>query len=603
MTSFIPKNLSVQALRQAYLNQEIEPKALIMELREQALAQAEFNAWITILDEAQIEAYLQRLDGKTASDLPLFGIPFAIKDNIDLAGVPTTAACPDFEYTPDKSATVVQHLIDAGAIPLGKTNLDQFATGLVGTRSPYGEGKNVFNQDYISGGSSAGSAIATALGQVSFALGTDTAGSGRVPAAINNLIGHKPSKGLFSMTGVVPACLSLDCVSVFALNCDDAALIFDVAAQYDPQYNYSEKNNFANRYRYYQANDAQPFRFAVPDKLEFQGDAETHALFEQTVTTLKSLGGTAVSVDFSPFFEAAKLLYEGPWVAERWLATQNVSAESMLPVIAEIIKNADTLTATSTFDAQYRLATLKQASDLIVDDVDFVLTPTTPTVFTREQINSEPIVNNSILGTYTNFMNLLDYCATAVPVGFCDSGVSWGVTLFGARETDVRLLAYANRLQRKLDLPQGATSHSLTLSQTHNVPEITNHVDVVVCGAHLQGQLLNWQLTERGGQLVSETTTSKHYQLFALSDGIRPALVRTEGEGTQKGTQIAVEVWRLPSDAFGSFVTGIPAPLGIGKVELENGSWISGFICDYYGLASATDITSYGGWVNWLDSQ
>lgn len=594
--SFMQHNLSLAALRSSYQSGVLSVRQLWRDISEQADQQRDYNTWIYRLDEAEIEPYLARLEQASPASLPLYGVPFAIKDNIDLAAVTTTAACPYFAYTPTESASVVQLLIEAGALPIGKTNLDQFATGLVGTRSPYGEGKNAFNPEYMSGGSSAGSATATALGQVSFALGTDTAGSGRVPAAVNNLIGHKPTKGLLSTQGVVPACRTLDCVSVFALNCEDAAAIFDVAAQYDGSDAYSRLNHYANRSRYFNTDCSDGFRFGVPAQLDFQGNSETKALFVDAVEQLKLLGGEAVDIDFEPFLQAAKLLYEGPWVAERWLATECVEPSSMLPVIAEIIAGAEGSTAADAFSAQYKLAALKKVCDALIVGLDFVLTPTTPTVFSRQQIAADPIVNNSILGTYTNFMNLLDYSATAVPVGFLSSGTTWGVSLFGAAFDDIKLLGYAAQLHRCFDLPLAATGLQPEPVDTVSVTPPLTAIDIVVCGAHLQGQPLNWQLQERGASLQLSTVSSASYRLYALPDGKRPAMVRDECNGTA----IAVEVWRMPASALGSFVAAIPAPLGIGKVELDDGRWLSGFICEAAGLDGAVDISSSGGWLNWL---
>jgi allophanate hydrolase len=592
-------NLGLSALHAAYKRGDLTPRKLIHALSAQAAGQSDYNAWIYLLNEAELEPYLLALEGDDSHNLPLYGVPFAIKDNIDLAGIPTTAACPDFAYVPGESATVVTALIAAGAIPLGKTNLDQFATGLVGTRSPYGEGKNTFNPNYIAGGSSAGSAIATALGQVSFALGTDTAGSGRVPAALNNLIGHKPTKGLLSTRGVVPACRTLDCVSIFALSCEDAATVMEHAAAYDEADPYSRLNTFYNRLRYFSSSAPAPFRFGVPAKPDFQRDGETEALFTASVQRLESLGGRAVRLEFEPFLETARLLYEGPWVSERWLATRHVDRASMLPVIREIIAGAEGKTAADGFAAQYRLATLKRQCDALMQDLAFVLTPTCPRFYTREEIAEQPIANNSVLGTYTNFVNLLDYSATAVPVGFTSSGVPWGVTLFTAAFDDIKLLSFAGLLQRDCALPLGATGHPLPLKPVVPHASFESTIEVVVCGAHLQGQPLNWQLTERGGQLIETTHSSPQYQLYALADGKRPAMVRNE----TKGTAIEVEVWSLPHFNFGSFVAGIPAPLGIGKIELADGRWLCGFICDEFGLAGALNISRYGGWREWLASR
>jgi len=590
------QNLSLAALKAAYESGQLSPFTLLPALREQALQQADYNAWITLLSTEQLNEYLAFLKDKTPADLPLYGVPFAIKDNIDLAGVPTTAACADFEYVPNTSAFVVQQLIQAGAIPLGKTNLDQFATGLVGTRSPYGEGKNSFNPDYISGGSSAGSAIATALGQVSFALGTDTAGSGRVPAVLNNLIGHKPSKGLLSTSGVVPACRTLDCVSVFALNADDAAQVFSVAAQYDAQDAYARENRYDNLIRYYSNQLPAKFTFGVPAQLDFQGNADTQQLFKRSVEQLQQLGGEAVEINFEPFLAAAKLLYQGPWVAERYLATQDVKAESMLEVIATIIKNGDQASAAQGFAAQYQLQALKKECDALMQGLAFVLTPTTPTLYTRAEIAGNPIELNSVLGTYTNFMNLLDYAATAVPVGITSVGVPWGVTLFGPAMSDIRLLGYSGALQKAIGLPQGASDYPLPAPVSTPFAVAGERINVVVCGAHLQGQPLNWQLTERGGYLVDATVSSDKYELYALADGKRPGMIRNEAGGSA----IEVEVWSVPKETFGSFVAGIPEPLGIGKVELADGKWVPGFICEASGLAGAKNVTEFKGWRAWL---
>lgn len=588
-------DLTIQSVREAYRSGAETPKSLFAKLRSQAKEQSDFNAWIYLLNEEEHQAYIDSLASKIMDDYPLWGIPFAIKDNIDLQSIPTSAGCLSFTYTPAKSATVVSLLIAAGAIPLGKTNLDQFATGLVGTRSPFGEGKNVFNPEYISGGSSAGSAIATALGQVSFALGTDTAGSGRVPAAFNNLIGHKPTKGLLGNSGVVPACKSLDCVSIFALTTEDAARVLQVATQKDGKDPYSRDNVAFNSLDYWQDEDPDSFVFGIPDQLEFGGDAEAEELFQFACKQLAELGGKSISLTFEPFLNAAKLLYEGPWVAERVWATQDVNRTDMLPVIQDILATSENFEVTDTFDAQYKLQALKQRCDDELGHVDFVLTPTAPTCYRRSDIQEHPIALNSKLGTYTNFMNLLDYAATAVPVGHLESGVSWGVTLFGQAFTDIRLLNFSGALQRKLGLTLGATSHTLPAKAKSARPIPGEFVDVVVCGAHLYGQPLNWQLTDRGASLKSETKTKAAYELYALPDGKRPALVPKE-----PGVAIEVEVWTMPMAEFGSFVAGIPSPLGIGKVLLESGELLPGFICEEGGTMGARNISQYGGWRAYL---
>ncbi len=591
-------NLTLEAVREAYASGKETPKSLFAQLRAQALAQKDFNAWIYLLSEDELQVYLDGLAHKPLESTPLWGIPFAIKDNIDLANIPTSAGCKELTYTPKESAAVIALLINAGAIPLGKTNLDQFATGLVGTRSPFGEGKNVFNSDYISGGSSAGSAIATALGQVSFALGTDTAGSGRVPAAFNNLIGHKPTKGLLSTTGVVPACKSLDCVSIFALTSEDVVQVLDVAARADESDPYSRENAAFNTAPYWKDEKPEKFVFGIPDQLEFDNDTEAEKLFQQACEELKELGGEPVQIDFEPFLKTARLLYEGPWVAERAWATQDVDRQQMLPVIQQILATTDNFKVTDTFDAQYKLQALKKICDRQLDKVDFIVTPTTPTCYLRSQIEREPIALNSKLGTYTNFMNLLDYSATAIPVGRLSSNVSWGVTLFSRAFTDIKLLSLSGALQRHLNLPLGATTNTLDPKIKTGRVAPAEIIDVVVCGAHLQGQPLNWQLLDRGGELQLKTCTKAAYGLFALPDDKRPALVPRKS-----GSAIEVEVWRMPMSEFGSFVAGIPSPLGIGKVALESGVSLSGFICEEGGIANAKDISHFGGWRAYLASK
>lgn len=591
-------NLTIHAIHEMYAKGEETPESLFSKLRSQALAQYEFNAWVYLLNEKELKAYLDALQHKPIESTPLWGVPFAIKDNIDLEHIPTSAGCESFIYSPEKSATVVALLVEAGAIPLGKTNLDQFATGLVGTRSPFGEGKNVFNADYISGGSSAGSAIATALGQVSFALGTDTAGSGRVPAAFNNLIGHKPTKGLLSTTGVVPACKSLDCVSIFALTTEDVVQVLDVATVEVDDDPYSRQNAAFNTMPYWQDEKPAAFSFGIPDQLDFDGDAKAEKLFQLACEQLKKLGGEPVDINFEPFLKTARLLYEGPWVAERAWATKGVDTSSMLPVIQEILATTQNFDVTDTFDAQYKLQALKRICDNELNKVSFVVTPTTPTCYLRSQIEKNPIALNSKLGTYTNFMNLLDYTAIAIPTGRLDSGVSWGVTLYGQAFTDMELLSYAGALQRQLNLPLGATPHLLSQPPKAGRAAPAQSVDVVVCGAHLVGQPLNWQLQDRGAEFIMKTTTEPAYALYALPDGRRPALVQREA-----GSAIEVEVWRMPMAEFGSFVAGIPTPLGIGKVVLASGECLPGFICEEGGIADAKDISHFGGWRAYLEAK
>ncbi|RRV67229.1 allophanate hydrolase [Stutzerimonas stutzeri] len=594
-------DLRLDTLRTAYTAGDTSPRQLILELRDRAAAlNGEFNAFIHLLSAEELEPYLAALDGKSVKDLPLYGIPFAIKDNIDLAGVPTTAACPAFAYTPDTSATIVEQLLALGAVPLGKTNLDQFATGLNGTRSPYGECRNSVHPDYPSGGSSAGSALAVALGLASFALGTDTAGSGRVPAALNNLVGLKASKGLISTAGVVPACRTLDCVTFFTATAAEASQLLALTARLDPRDEYSRANPLWNDGSAF--GQVKAFRFGVPKDPEFLGCPESPALFAATLEHLKAIGGEPVEIDFSPFLEAARLLYEGPWVAERYSVAGELierDPEAVLPVIRAVLEKAPGATAVEAFRAQYRLQQLKVICDGILKDLDCILTPAYPRPVTLAELHAEPVKRNSDLGYYTNFMNMLDYAAVAVPAGVMANGLPWGVTLFGRVFTDQYLLSLADALQRQTGLAL-VGSNAITTPAPQN-PARNDRAKVVVCGAHLDGLPLNWQLRQRGGRLLEATESAPAYKLYALAGGpvLRPGMLRV-AEG---GAAIAVEVWDIPSSELGSFLTGIPAPLGLGKVQLADGRWETGFICDAYGLDGAEDITRFGGWKAWLASR
>jgi allophanate hydrolase len=508
-----------------------------------------------------------------ASSGALAGLRFAVKDNIDVAGMPTTAGCPSYAYTPGRSATAVQKLLDAGAVCAGKTNLDQFATGLSGMRSPYGDCRNAFNPQYISGGSSSGSALAVALGQVDFALGTDTAGSGRVPAAFNNLVGLKPTRGLVSTAGVVPACRSLDCVSVFARTCASALSVLEAMQGYDVADPYSRREAAVGF-------DIGSPRIAVPADLEFYGDTQYEKLFRQA---LERLGGTQTAVDFTPFLAAQQLLYDGPWLAERTAQLQEFMqqrGDDMHPVVREVIMGGSRYSAVDAFKAQYRLAELRRETEPVWRAADVLVVPGAPTIYTRAEMAAAPVELNARLGLYTNFVNLLDLAAITIPAGFRPDGLPFGITLIGPAFSDRALAALGARFLGE--------------------PEITtagNSVRVAVVGAHLSGMALNKQLTERGSRLVRKARTSKAYRLYDLADG-RPGLVR-DGHGAC----IEVEVWEMATAAFGSFVSQIPAPLGIGTLALEDGEQVKGFVCEPYAVAGKKDITATGGWRNYMNSK
>ncbi|MGC3980729.1 MAG: allophanate hydrolase [Steroidobacteraceae bacterium] len=598
MSDFMP-TLVISDLLGAYRQRRITPETFFEQLLQRIDAAPEHHVWITRLTQQQVMQYVQALQAKSL-DLPLYGVPFVIKDNIDLAGIATTAGCPAFAYTPDKSAAVVQKLIDAGAIPLGKANMDQFATGLVGTRSPHGAGKNSFNPEYVSGGSSSGSALAVALGYASFALGTDTAGSGRVPAAFNNLIGLKPSCGRLSTQGLVPACRSIDCISIFALTAADAANVLQVAEGFDAGDPWSRPAHTS-----VQAGGMQREQFRVgipkPEQLQFFGDQEYARLFGLACRNIESLGGTLVEVDFAPLLETARLLYEGPWVAERYAAIEALieqQPEAIHPVTREITLTARGRTAVQTFQAQYRLQALQRAAAAVLAQADVFMTPTAGTIYRIADVEADPIRLNSNLGYYTNFMNLLDLAAVSVPAGFRSDGLPFGVTLFAERDTDMALLNMADRLHHAGVSTLGVLSWRLPAqSLPALLPEF---IAIAVCGAHMEGLPLNQQLLSLGAYLLQRTRTAAQYRCFALPGGPphRPGLVRVESGGAS----IELEVWALPQSQWGSFMAGIPAPLCLGQVQLESGGHVTGFLCEGHVVNGARDISGFGGWRAYLGS-
>jgi allophanate hydrolase len=550
--------------------------------------------WITRVPEnevlARAEALTRQGPGET---MRLWGIPFAVKDNIDVAGLPTTAACPAFAYTPNKSAHVVTRLLAAGAILVGKTNLDQFATGLVGTRSPYGAPRSVFDSRYVSGGSSSGSAVAAAAGLAAFSLGTDTAGSGRVPAAYNNIVGLKPTKGLLSTTGVVPACRSLDCVSIFANTTGDAIDVLRVAEGYDATDSYSRK-------RVPSAALAKNFRFgvlALADR-EFFGDSSSAKLYEDAIAHLIALGGQAITIDYGPFRAAAALLYQGAWAAERLASVKDFMGQhedAMDPSVRAIIAGARSLSAVDAFEGQYRLAATRRAADAEWARMDFLLLPTVPTQDTVEEVIADPIARNSRLGLYTNFVNLLDCCGIAVPAGFRDNGLPFGVTLIAQAFFDMALAPIADALHRAGAFGMGQARDGV-LPESSRVERVQDdgRIDLFVVGAHLSGMPLNRELMGMGGLFRGSTETAPDYRLYVLpgTKPAKPGMVRCP----DAGARIAGEIWSLPADAFGRFVANIPAPLGIGKIVLDNGRSVSGFLAEAFAIQNAKDITSFGGW-------
>ena len=585
----------------------LTPSALVEGILARIAAHGDDKVWIDLLPREALLARARALEAAGPAGRPLYGIPFAIKDNIDLAGQPTTAACPDFAYRPATSAPVVERLLAAGAIPIGKCNLDQFAAGLNGTRSPYGAPASVFHPDYISGGSSSGSAVAVAAGLVSFALGTDTAGSGRVPAAFNNLVGLKPTRGLLSTRGVVPACRSLDCVSILALSADDAREVLAVAKGYDAEDPFSRREDKAAAAAL--PRSLEGCRFGVPraGELEFFGNGEGERCFAAMLRLVERLGGVLVETPLAPFLEAARLLYDGPWIAERYAAIRDFierQPAALHPVTLKIIGGGSAPRAVDGFLGYYQLKALRRITAAAWERMDVLLTPTAGRLYRIAELLAEPVTLNSNLGRYTNFVNLLDLSALAVPAGFEAGGLPFGVTLVAPAWSEEALLALGDALHRAQDLPLGGTAHRLPPSRAPKPPARAaapaGLVRVAVCGAHMSGLPLNRQLTERGGRLVRRCRTAPHYRFFALPGGppARPGLLRRE-----PGRAIEVEVWELPASAFGGFVDGIPPPLGIGTVTLDNGQEVKGFLVEPYAAEDADDISELGSWRRYLAAQ
>ncbi len=511
------------------------------------------GVWISTFTAAELHARADRI----VPGGPLSGMPFAVKDNIDVAGLPTTAGCPDFAYRPERNAPVVQRLLDAGAIVVGKTNLDQFATGLTGMRSPYGSPESVFGGGLISGGSSSGSAVAVASGAVPFALGTDTAGSGRVPAALNGIVGVKPTRGLLSTLGVVPACRSLDCVSIFAPDLPTADRVLRVARGREPADPWSRAGR--------RPLVAEP-RVGVPDGLDFFGDTGQEKAFARFT------GDT--TVDIGPLLEAGDLLYGGPWVAERLADLGDFLAGhpgSVLPVTRRVLESGAGFTAADAFRAQHRLRELRAAADRMWERIDVLVLPTVGTTYTQAEIAEDPIGRNLDLGRYTQFANLLDLAAVTVPNGFTADGRPASLTLFGPAFSDETLMLLARSLP------------------------VDDRLTVAVAGLHLAGEPRNGELLDRGATLLGVARTAPCYRMYLLPSGA-PGLVRTE---PARGAVVEVELWQLPAAQVGTFLAGIPAPLSLGRIALEDGAEVTGFLCEAYAAAGAPDITASGGWRNY----
>lgn len=591
---------TIPELRTAYEN-GVHPVDVIDEIFARLEAVDDPAIFIHLCDREALRAEARAL-GAFDPDKALWGIPFAAKDNIDVAGLPTTAACPAYAYTPSTDAYVIAKLRASGALMIGKTNLDQFATGLVGVRSPYGAPRNSVDPLVVPGGSSGGSGVIVGHGIVSFSLGTDTAGSGRVPAALNNIVGLKPSLGALSASGVVPACRTLDTISIFALTVDDAYAAFDVAADYDEADAYARP--IATN-----ALHAVPtgLRVGVPDakSIEFFGDEIQEQAFRRDVAVLAASGADIVEVDFTPFYDVAHMLYEGAWVAERYTVIEDLLKEdpdAVHPVTRQIICHAESLSAADAFRGMYRLQDLKRVAEAALAELDLLCVPTIPTFYSVADLEVDPVTPNSNFGTYTNFVNLLDMCGIAVPTAPRGDGRPGSVTLLARFGEDALTASVARYFE--LDCPRnlGATDHKATgISPLSNQAK-SDRMELAVCGAHMADLPLNWQLTDRDGAFVRAAKTSANYKFYALAGGPpeRPGLVRTEGSGSQP---IALEIWSLPMDHVGSFLAGIPSPLGLGSVELDDGSFVKGFICEASGTAGARDISEFGDWRTYLSSK
>jgi allophanate hydrolase len=601
-----PMCLAIESLRAAYRDGSRTPHDVIDEIvtRMEHDRERIRNVWLHRVDAKELHAAVDRATARrdAGQPAPLFGLPFAVKDSIDVAGVPTTVACPDLAYIPEATALVVQRLLDAGAIFVGKVNLDQLATGLVGARSPYGTPTNPFDEEMIPGGSSSGSAVAVAVGHVCFALGTDTAGSGRVPAAFNNVVGLKPSRGALSTRGVVPACRSFDCVTVFALTVEDACTVVEVCKQWDALDPFSRAD--AQAIAFDPPERRPTWRIGVPPRsqLEFFGDVRARSMFDQAIDRFRAMNCALVEVDLQPFLEAGRSLYGGPWVAERLLAGGALldrKPEALVPVVRDILREATGFTAQDVFAATYRLHALRQSVEATWKIIDAFIVPTTPTIYRIDEVLANPRTYNSNLGIYTTFANLMDLAAVAVPNGFRSDGLPSGITLLGPRASDPLLAGAASAYHRKVGGKLGATAHPLPpLREAPESEAPGARKTIAVVGAHLSGQPLNHQLVNLGGTLVHSGVTASSYRLYALRGTVppKPGLVRVR----EQGCAIEIEVWSLDVAAFGEFVSAISRPLCIGTIELDGGRLVQGFLCENEALADSVDISKHGGWRAYL---
>jgi allophanate hydrolase len=605
-------NLDLSSLADRYQSGALCPTQVIQHLWDGLAASRDLAIWIHLLSLEELLAQATALDRRSGEleSLPLYGVPFAVKDNIDVAGYPTTAGCPGYRYVAERSAPVVARLIEAGAIFVGKTNMDQFSTGLAGDRSPYGAPGNPFDSSRISGGSSSGSAVAVARGLVGFAIGTDTAGSGRVPAGCNNIVGLKPTPGQLSNEGIVPACRTLDCVAIFAATAKDAWTVFNVARGCSGGPIRLDEPDAVDGVDSDGATTAIPFRFAIPrpDQLEYFGDDSARTAFEDAVERMESLGGIQAPIDFAPLQEVAALLYEGPWLAERLAVLGDFLRDhpaDVYPATRKVLEAGSKYSAADYFKASYRLAALRPNCQAIFDSADMLVVPTMPTLPALAAVQADSIAWSRRLGYYTNFVNLLGLSAIAIPAGLTPDGLPHGITLIASAGKEMELCRFADRWQRATDLPLGATGNRLPRSADSRPPKprpcAPDHVRVAVAGAHLRGQPLHPDLRRWGARFVRTCRSASRYRFMAFLDlrPPRPGLLRDDS----RPGAVDLEIFDMPVEGFGRLVASVAPPLAIGTVELADGEMVKGFLCESFAAATARDITEFGGWRNFRDQQ
>lgn len=594
-------SLDLIALTKGYASGALTPTRVINAIYDRIAARGEDHVWIHLVSRETALDAAKELEAQGYDERPLWGIPFSVKDCNDIIGLPTTNALKEGAYIATSSGQALDRIFDAGALLIGKTNMDQFGIGLVGMRSPYGACSSVFDDRFISGGSSSGSGVSVAAGLCSFSIANDAAGSGRVPAGFNNIVGIKPTPGLVSN-----ACVSgggcvktIETLSVFSLTVEDGMKVLDLIAGYDSSYPFSKPE--ADAVPLTPVAPPPHFRFGVPAgaALRFFGDTEAERLFNEAIARLIAMGGEKVEIDFTPFEDAQRILYEGPWISERALSLDSVLAkhgEAIHPVTRQILSRSGNFSAVDTFAAIHHIAELKRDTRAVWQDIAVMMVPTTPTIYTKEEIAANPIQLNSNLGIYTNFVNLMGLCGIAVPNGFREDGLPLGVTFLAPGFEEARAAGIAAAFHKATGLNLAKFENSYPDAEEPALPD--DYREIAVVGAHLSGMPLNRELIERGGFFRRTAGTTEDYRLFALTGTVppKPGLIRV----AKDGASIAVEVWALPVAGFGDFIGRIPAPLGVGKVSLNDGSMVTGFLCETAATEAQPDISAYGGWRDYV---